>query len=246
MRGTKAPEILFRDDFSSGTLDPASWTPNWLGAPGQITKPINGAEANCYDPACATVRAGAGPRRAPALVLSARAGDAQVGGTTYHYRSGCVTTHGKHMFTAPCRLEAKILMPGDEGEIDNWPGFWTDGASWPQDGENDIVEGLHGHAAFHVHDGPNSGGVGGNGALVDRPQPKPGTIGWHRFRSDWYPDHIDYAYDGQHVGSVSAGVSTFAGQQHYLILNYALSSSISPPIVVPSEMVIAWVQVSKL
>lgn len=244
MRGTKTPEVLFRDDFSGGL---EHWTPNWLGAPGQATKPVNGAEDAYYDPAMVTVDPTRGPRDAPAAVLRAeKITPVSLFGRTWNYRSGCMTTHGKFTFTAPARVEARIFLPGDDGEIDDWPAFWTDGASWPGNGENDVFEGLHGHAAFHVHDGPNPGGVGGNGALKARPKAPAGTIGWHRFAADWYPDHIDYAYDGEHVGSVSAGVSTFAGQPHYLVVNLALSQSISPPIVAPSEMVVAWVEVTRL
>lgn len=235
-------EVLFRDDFSGAALDLGKWQPNWLGATDStVTPPVNGQEASCYDPACVTVEGGH-------LVLAAIA-KAQVDshGTRHAYSSGIVTSRHDFTFTPPARLEARLLLPGSNGLIDNWPSLWADGTGqWPQTGENDIVEGLRGHPAYHFHYLDEHGvqqGPGGGGALKPRPHAPDGTIGWHHFAADWYPDHIDYAYDGEHVGTIDQGVTE---DPMYVILQLALSASISPPIRVPSRLLVDWVQVVRL
>ena len=51
--------LIFADEFSGGTLDLTKWRPNWLGpSDTSITKPVNSAEVNCYDPQQVTVQNG--------------------------------------------------------------------------------------------------------------------------------------------------------------------------------------------
>ena len=52
------------------------------------------------------------------------------------------------MFTAVITLPCTAA-----GQIENWPAFWLDGTTgtWPAHGEIDVMEGLHGHAAWHYH-----------------------------------------------------------------------------------------------
>src|SRR4051812_35616558 len=47
-----ANKVLFRDEFDRSSLDYTKWQPNWLGPNNAVTtKPVNGAELSCYDPA---------------------------------------------------------------------------------------------------------------------------------------------------------------------------------------------------
>ena len=43
-------------------------------------------------------------------------------------------------------------VPGNPGEVANWPGVWPDGQHWPEDGEIDIAEGIGGQVCAHLHD----------------------------------------------------------------------------------------------
>lgn len=239
MRDTRPTDVLFRDDFTEGL---GKWTPNWLGNPADVTKPINGAELAAYDPACVRVVDGAGPKGRPALVLAALEGPAKAtDGKTYAYRSGCITTHGKFTCVPPVRVETRMRLAGDDDEIENWPAFWLDGTgTWPHTGELDVFEGIGGTPQFHFHS--DAGGPGGRGAIKDRPRAK-ADLGWHRFAAEWRPGRVDFEYDGQPAGSVTQGITT---APMYLIANLALSRTISPPVVVPSQLVIALVQVTKL
>jgi len=51
-----------------------------------------------------------------------------------------VNSNGKFNYTYGY-LEARVWLSGT-GAISNWPAVWTDGQSWPADGELDVMEGL--------------------------------------------------------------------------------------------------------
>lgn len=228
--------VLFRDDFEAGALDATKWQPNWLGPNDQaVTPPINGHEIACYDPAMVDV---AGRDAHGYLRLRAETHDTvDYHGSRYAYRSGCVTTRRSFTCVPPVDLEARLWLAGTD-RIDNWPAFWADGTGqWPHTGELDVVEGISGKAEYHFHSVTT--GAGGTGAL----KPRAGQHGeWHKFVAKWRADHVDFEYDDVHVGTLSAGITT---APMYLILNLALSPSISPPVVAPSEMRVAYVQVSQ-
>ena len=65
--------------------------------------------------------------------------------------------------------------------------------------------------------------------------------GWHTFAADWRRGRVSYFYDGKLVGTIRQGITN---APMYLILNLGVSSSISPPIRVPSEMRVDWVRVT--
>lgn len=231
--GTK--EVLFRDDFAGPSLDLTRWVPNWLGQSATtITPPINGHEVSCYDPAQVSIGGAGGKTWLELRAIAKQTVDSH--GSRYDYASGCVTTRPHFTFSPPALVEARIWLPG-ETSIDNWPAFWCDGTGqWPVTGELDVMEGLGGHAAFHFHS--SSTGAGGSGAIEARPH----GIGWHRFGALWTPDSVKFLYDGAEVGELTEGITD---APMYVILNLALSPSISPPVKVPSEMRVDWVQVSR-
>jgi hypothetical protein len=215
--------LKFADEFSGSAVDANRWTANWLGAPGQTTKPINGAELGAYAPSQATVSGGA--LKLTAVQQPTPAAD----GRTYGYRTGMVQSNGKFNFTYGA-MEARIYSPAtSDGRLLNWPAFWTDGQNWPVDGEIDVFEGLDGQAAWHYH---YSGG--GPGATV------PGNFaGWHTFAAHWEPGRISFYYDGRFVGAQTAGVIS---QPHFLILNYGVGGW-GGPISAPQTMQVDYVRV---
>ena len=219
---------IFRDDFDGASLDLSKWRPNWLaGTDDAITKPVNSAELSCYDPKQVSVGGGYLHLKADSRACTAN------NGTTYPYVSGLVESAHDFTFTYG-RMEARIWLPPGSGEVHNWPAFWANGTgTWPVTGELDVMEALEGHACWHFHS--TSGGPGGCA-------PRPSAGGWHTFAAEWRPGVVTYFYDGQQVGRITSGIT---GSPMYLIFNLALSTEISPPVRVPSEMLVDWVKVTR-
>lgn len=215
-----AGTVLFREDFNGTGLDKSKWNDSWFGTDPNPSNPVNGAEENCYRPQNVTVSGGY-------LHLAAKA-DSCLG---YNYSSGLVNTNGHFNFTTGT-LKARVCLPGGTSTAD-WPGAWSDGQHWPNDGEIDLVEGLGGHDAWHVHS--TSPTQGGTGTI---------TSGCHLFKYKRTATTVTFWYDRVKVGAASA--TAFARSAHYLIFNLGLSSSISPPIRVPAEMTVDWVEVRSL
>ena len=221
--------LKWADEFNGTSLDLNKWEPNWLaGNNTTITKPVNGAEKSCYDPAQVAVTEGS--LKLTAVARSCRASN----GTTYPYASGMVTSSGKYTFSYGY-LEARVWLDGS-ATVKNWPAFWADGTgTWPTTGEIDVMEGLGGKPAWHYHWGSSGSPqqMGGTPAMDSR-------TGWHTFGADWAPGAIKFYYDGKYVGQATSGV---VNAQMFLILNLGVSESIAPPIQVPSTFLVDYVRV---
>ena len=213
-------KTVFSDDFSGSALNTAKWSTGWL-APG-ITKPVNSEEMDCYDPAQVGVSGGT-------LELTAIQ-KTETCGSTEPYASGLITSNGKFEFTYGA-VEARIYTPAaPDGSIANWPAFWSDGQSWPADGENDVMEGLGGDACFHFHSPSGRPGGCASGEYD--------YTGWHTYGADWEPGSVTYYYDGVRVGQITLGITS---APQYLILDNAVGGGGTT--VVPSTMMVDYVRV---
>jgi beta-glucanase (GH16 family) len=210
---------IFDDEFNGTTLDTSKWSTGWL-SPG-ITAPVNSSELECYDPSQVTVANGE-------LDLSLISKSEACGGGSHPYASGMVNTNGKFSYTYGY-LEARVWLPGS-GAISDWPAVWTDGQSWPADGELDVMEGLSGQACWHFHD-PQGGP--GNCSKASY------TGGWHTFGADWEPGTVTYYYDGAAVGTINSGITS---SPMYLILNLGADHGNSGPLQ-PATMRVDYVRV---
>ena len=221
-------QILFDEEFDGARLDMSAWQPNWLGPNNTaITKPINGVEKSCYDPAQVSVSGGS--LHLDAVARSCTANN----GTTYRYASGLVNTLGRFTFTYG-HLEARVWVPSGSGAVTNWPAFWADGTGrWPTTGENDVFEGLSGRDCYHFHS--PSGGPGGCAAAAN-------PSGWHVFAAEWSPGSVTYIYDGTTVGSVTRGITK---APMYLILNLGVGG-FGGALQAPATMLVDYVRVWKI
>lgn len=212
--------LTFDEEFNGTAIDTAKWGTNWLGADGAITKPINSEELAAYDPNQVSVAGGL-------LHLNAIASPVTVNGINYDYRSGIVQSYGSFR-QAYGYFEARINLQGTDGQIADWPAFWTTGETWPTDGEMDIMEGLGGSAAYNFHT-PN----GGRGAAVAGDY-----TGWHTYGALWEPNKVSFYYDNELVGFITGDITS---APQYLILN--LGIGVNSILQVPAEMQVDWVHV---
>jgi beta-glucanase (GH16 family) len=207
---------LILDSEFNGTSLPSPWTTGWFGS--GITNDVDPSENDCNDPAQVTEANGELDLNLIAKTETCPAG-------TKGYATGIVTTNpndgthpaGGFQYTYGY-AEARIsVTPTSSGGLADWPSFWTDGQSWPTDGEDDILEGLGGPACWHFHD--PSGGPGGCAS---------GNYGggWHTYGADWEPGVVTYYYDGVQVGQITSGITS---SPMYLILGMGLGSTPQAP-----------------
>jgi len=211
---------IFDDEFNGTSLDTSKWSTGWYGS--GITAPVNAEELQCYDPNQVSVAGGE-------LDLNLVAKTESCGGQTRSYASGLVSTSGKFSYTYGY-LEARVWLPGGSAVTD-WPAVWTDGQSWPTDGELDAVEGLGGQACWHFHD--PLGAFGGCSQTTM-------TGGWHTFGADWEPGSVTYYYDGLAVGTVTQGIT---GAPMYVILDLAADNANGGALQAPATMRVDYVRI---
>jgi len=211
---------IFDDEFNGTTLDTGKWSTGWL-SPG-ITAPVNGSELECYDPNQVSVANGE-------LDLNLISKTESCDGGSHPYASGMVNTNGKFNYTYGY-LEARVWLSGS-GAISNWPAVWTDGQSWPADGELDVMEGLSGQACWHFHDPQGAPGSCSSATF---------TGGWHTFGADWEPGSVTYYYDGAAVATITSGITS---SPMYVILNLGADHGNSGPLQAPATMRVDYVRV---
>jgi len=202
---------VFADEFNSPTLDASKWSSGWQGG----STPVNSSELQCYDPAQIALTNGE-------LDLNLIAKPETCGGQTRPYASAMINTEGKYNYTYGY-LEARVWVSGTTA-ITDWPAVWTDGQSWPQDGELDIMEGLSGQACWHFHD--PQGGPGGCSSATY-------TGGWHTYGADWEAGTVTYYYDGTPADTITTGITN---SPMYIILNLAADTANSGPLQAPATM----------
>ena len=220
--------LKFDDEFNGTSLDTAEWSTGWYGS--GITAPVNSDEDDCYDPA--QVAEGDG---ALSLILIRKSENCGIADPLY--ASGLVSTRGKFSFTYGF-VQARVWLPGTTGNpgyVANWPGVWTDGQNWPEDGEIDIAEGINGQVCAHFHNAANSSqglSAGDGTGCPDGIY----TGGWHTFAANWEPGIITYYYDGVDIGNVTSGITS---APMFLVLDYAAGN----PIQVPDTMKVDYLRV---
>jgi beta-glucanase (GH16 family) len=231
--------LIFDDEFNGSGLNTQYWSTGWFGS--GITGGITGAsEPECYDPSHVVEANGE-------LDLNFTQGTEFCAGDSHPYTSGMVTTNGKFSFTYGL-VEFRVWLPTtSNGQVADWPDIWTDGQSWPADGEIDVAEGLGGSICGHYHGPTNNGAGTGEGGITGCP---PGTYtgGWHTFAADWEPGIVTWYYDGKDIGCLETSGSacgatntTIAGAPMYLILT--LGSDPNGTITAPTSLRVDYVRV---
>jgi hypothetical protein len=198
-----APSSLALDDeFNTGALNQSLWAPLWWN---------NGATQNGTVMDSSNVSVGS---NGLALNLAANG----TGGLVSSNPADDVAGHTGFQIAPtaghPVYVEFKATLPASSnGEVANWPALWLVGQTWPQDGEIDVMEGLTGTAAFHIHYGSGSSTAQGGAA-----NSSPGT---HTYGVLWTTTGVTFVYDGAVVGTLTEALT----QPMFLVMENSLGVS---------------------
>jgi hypothetical protein len=214
-----APTTMVLDDeFNTGSLNTSLWAPDWFG---------NGSVSNDTNMVSSDVSVGA---NGLALQLNSPQSGGLVSTNPNDGQPGHTGFQIAPTPTKPVFVEFRATLPGtSSGTVANWPALWLDGQTWPQDGEIDVMEGLGGTAAYHIHYGSGSGSAQGGS-----PNHLAGT---HTYGVLWTTTGFTFLYDGAVVGTVNVPLTS----PQYLIMEN--SYSIPGPTVFPATMYVRYVRV---
>lgn len=183
--------FTWHDGFDGTALDRTKWSPYWF---------VEGGVQNNVATHAANVTEGGGH------VTLTLAGSNSGASITTNPNGGAGT--GFQMGT-DYYAEARIRFAGNgSGTLYNWPAWWTDGQSWPTNGENDIAEVLGGDMTVNYH---SSSGSHNQGVVPGKWDNAYHTYGLYRKATT-----SDVWYDGVLVKSYP---TDDAGALQYLILN---------------------------
>ncbi|WP_426989088.1 glycoside hydrolase family 16 protein [Pseudarthrobacter sp. Y6] len=188
--------MAFADEFNGTALDTAKWSNCWFspscGSMNKVATSPGNVSVGGGNLALSLNSSTSG-----ALVSTNPKGGA---GTGYEFTTGYV--------------EARIKFPGDGTNLYNWPAFWTNGQSWPTNGENDIAEVLSGKMTVNYH---STSGAHNQGTV-------PGDWGnnFHTFGLHRTANSADVYFDGVKVKSYS---TDDGGAPQYIVLNVGASGS---------------------
>lgn len=229
----------FDDEFAGTVLDASKWRPNRSGGAAQDA-PFNvGVEGAYFDPTQVTVAGGQ-----LALTVDTTK-SATIGGTTYPWASGTVSTEGFYTMPDGAYLEARIFVPAATGDGTGlWPAFWAVvSGRWPP--EIDVFEYFNTAAAdqarpyFNYHYDPGTGAT--------QTGPSPYGVATQDYRGSWHTYGVlrsggtatPYLDGIAYPGVAATGIVDTL--PYFVILNLSVYASGTPRN--GAQMLVDWVRV---
>lgn len=206
---TEYDNLVWEQDFNSGSLDTAIWNYEIGNNNGWGNQ-----EAQYYTDENVTVEDGN-------LIITARAEDTE----GFDYSSSRITTKDNFEFMYG-RVEARAKMPSGGG---TWPAIWMLGANfdevgWPETGEIDILE-YKGNEPGVVHGtlhypGRSGGNADSGTTTIENPESE-----FHIYSMEWSPERIVFLVDGEVYHTyANSGDSPF-NKDFFLIVNLAMGGT---------------------
>lgn len=119
-----------------------------------------------------------------------------------------------------------LVLPVVGSKVANWPALWLDGQIWPVDGEIDVLEGLSGTLAYHIHYGSGGGSAQGKAVSYVTPPDRVGVL--------WTPTSQTFFYEGVNVGATSEALTS----PQYILMENSLAISGTPPSLLPANFIV--------
>jgi len=210
--------VVFSDNFDTGSLDTSVWAPEWFKDGSTANNTVMDSSNVSVGPNGLDLQLAS---NGTGGLVSSNPDDGVAGHTGFQI----APSPGK-----PVYVEFQATLPGASGHVANWPALWLDGQTWPEDGEIDVMEGLGGYTAYHIHYGSTGEGSQGPGSAVND------SAGTHTFGVLWTTTSITFVYDGNVVGSLSESLTS----PMYLVLENSFSSA--DPLL-PATMDVRYVRV---
>lgn len=230
------------DDFSGSSLNLTKWTPNWFGAnQASVTQPVQtSGEDGAYDPAQVSVSGGL-------CSLTSVSNPITIGGKTYPYRTGSISTKDFKTLTPPVAVEVRVYIDALSASVgSNWQVCWLNGVNppqWPDCGENDFAENNPSGVItsnFHKATVPGSNHTD---SPIGAQTYSGDTTGWHTFLTIWRSDVVYWIMDGVLSRTwTGPGITTSA---MYLVITNAIPAaggSRNSLIKVPATMQVDYVK----
>jgi hypothetical protein len=190
--------FIWHDGFNGTSLDTTKWSKFWF---------VEGGSQNNVATHASNVTEGGGH---VTLTLASSTSGASI---TTNPHGGATT--GVQILPGEF-AEARLWFSGDSsGNLYNWPAWWTDGQSWPTNGENDIAEVLGGDMTVNYHSGSGSHNQGD--------VPGAWANSYHTYGLYRHANSCDVYYDGVLVKSYP---TDDGGAPQYLILNIGEGSTL--------------------
>ncbi len=164
------------------------------------------------------------------------------------FTSASLTTQDKASWLYG-RFEIRAKMPVARG---TWPAFWTLGenisrVSWPACGEIDIMEfwGRMPRSVTSTAHYRQAGKHQSDGGKLESAEP---LNTFHVYALEWFPDHMDFFYDGVRYHTVALSKMDDNGQNafrkpHFIILNLALENKGLDEASLPQCLVVDYVRI---